>query len=268
MCRICKIASESIEYHLLIEKMDSSDMERITYSKEAVKNLRPISKMLYSSMKLPVKLLYPMFEARAAFSVPNNYFQNLFLDNERLGVSFAHGAMRSIFFIGEKLVLFSKTVNHQEGKEFFTSFTLVHFNPGEYSYEWNGDELTIKADIEKPLRNLISGEMEKKKITFNFTNKSVKGRIVTSEQVRTSSQFKNVYSKYGGSGAKSASIDMEGYALTVPHYSPHPYMLQLHAQFGYSSNREFQEKLIDDYFKMHLPAQRNKNVRELETPDS
>jgi hypothetical protein len=209
-----------------------------------------------------------MFEARAAFSVPNNYFQNLFLDGERLGVTFAHGAMRSIFFIGEKLVLFSKTVNHREGKEFFTSFTLVHFNPGEYSYDLNGDEITIKADVIKPLRNLITEKMEKKKISFNFINKPVKGRIVTSEQVRTSAQFKNVYAKFGGAGAKSASIDMEGYAITVPHYSPHPYMLQLHSQFGYSSNREFQEKLIDDYFKEHLKAKTSPDVKESGIPDS
>ena len=62
---------------------------------------------------------------------------------------------------------------------------------------------------------------------------------------------------------KSSSIDMEGYAITVPHFSPHPYLLQLHAQFGFGSNRDFQEHVID-YFKEHLAEK--KNFKESEKP--
>ena len=37
----------------------------------------------------------------------------------------------------------------------------------------------------------------------------------------------------------------------TPHFSPHPYMLQLHQDFGYGSNRDFQENTIN-YSKDHL----------------
>lgn len=251
MCDICNNAKESKDYLLLIEKMFETDISRLEFSKEMAKTLRPINSRIYSSIKYPIKLLYPMFDARAAFSVPQNFFQNLTINGEKMGNTFSHGAMRSIFFIKKRLMLLSKTVNHSEGQEYFTSFVLAHFEPKEYSFKYEGDDLTITVDIEKPMRNLITNQVEKKKIQFNFLNKSVLGRIVSREQVLTSSQFKNVYSKYGGANSKSSSIDIEGYAITVPHFSPHPYMLQLHKEFGFESNREFQEKAIG-YFKEHL----------------
>jgi len=251
MCKLCVAAKSSADYGKLMESMQESDAARLEFSKLMANEMKAISTRLYSSIKYPVKLVFPMFEARTAFSVPNNYFQPVMLSAERAGQAFAHGAMRSIFFSGNRLMLLSKTVNHKDGKEFFTSFILAHFDLGEFSYSFNGDEFAIKVDMEKSMRNLISDEMEKKRISFNFVNKAVKGRIISREQVLTSAQFKNVYSKYGGAMSKSSSIDMEGYAITVPHFSPHPYMLQLHGQFGYASNREFQEHAID-YFREHL----------------
>jgi len=252
MCNLCEAAKNSGDYVKLIDRMLGDDQGRLEFSKEMVPQLRPIGKSVYSSLRWPLKLAFPMFEARAAFSVPQNYFQNLFLDGERLGASFAHGAMRSLFFWGDQLIVFSKTVNHHDGREFFTSFVLANFKPGEYGCTVRGEDVTIKADTEKQMRNLLTNEMERKRISFNFTNTMVKGRIVSKEQVVTSSQFKSVYAKYGGATMKSASIDMEGYAITVPHFSPHPYLLQLKEQFGYESNRQFQENLIKDYFLKHL----------------
>jgi len=230
--------------------MHHSDIERLEFSREMAGELRPIGRMVYSSMKWPAKFLYPMFDARSAFSVPHNYYQPLSLDDERLGNAFAHGAMRSVFFVGKRLVLLSKSVNHKGGKEFFTSFCLAHFEPGEFELSIKGEEASIHADIEKPMRNLITDKVEKKRISFHFAHKPIKGRIVSREQVMTSSQFKNIYKRYGGAMSKVSSIDMEGYAITVPHYAPHPYMLQLHQEFGYGSNRDFQEKVLD-YFREH-----------------
>ena len=94
----------------------------------------------------------------------------------------------------------------------------------------------------------------RKKIKFNFVNQSVKNRIVSKEQVVQSDRFKRVYARFGGARMKAASIDMEGYAITVPHFSPHPYLLQLHQQFGFESNRQMQERVID-YFNEHLGIQ-------------
>jgi hypothetical protein len=202
-------------------------------------------------MKWPVKLPKPMFEARAAFAVPNNYYQNLLVDGQRLGNGFAHGATRSIFFSGSKLVLFSKSVNQKDGKQFFTSFVLLHLESSEYTTEVKGDNIALTASIDKNMRNLISGKMERKKISFAFKNMQLTNRIVSKERVLASAQFKAVYSTFGGASTKSASMDMEGYAITVPHFSPHPFLLQLKQEFGFESNRQFQEHVVD-YFREHL----------------
>ncbi len=250
MCNFC-LKTKIPQYDNLISKMLEEDKARIEHSKIVAQQLSPIARSVYSSMTWPIKFVYPMFEARAAYAVPNNYFQNLVLDEERLGNSFAHGAMRSIFFAGERLIVFSKSVNFLGGKEFFTSFLLLHLEKNEYKQVQGAGEVRITAELEKPLLNLVTGKVEKKKIAFSFINQSVLGRIVSKEQVATSARFRTVYEKYGGVQMKAGSMDMEGYAVTVPHFAPHPYMLQLHKEFGYETNKDFQEH-VEDYFRAHL----------------
>jgi hypothetical protein len=192
-----------------------------------------------------------MFDARMAYAVPANYFQNILVDGEKVGNTFAHGSMHSVFFAGDRLMLLSKGVNFKDAKEFFTSFLLIHLEKGEYQMQVNGDTFSILVDIKKPMRNLLTDAVENKQVKFNFIHESVKNRIISKERVMTSAQFKNVYGKYaGGAQTRSASIDLEGYAITVPHFAPHPFLLQLKEEFGYASNRDFQEHVID-YFRVH-----------------
>ncbi|MFH1261093.1 MAG: hypothetical protein ABII39_04105 [Candidatus Micrarchaeota archaeon] len=253
MCNLCEKAKSIPEYAELIAKTNEKDNERMEYSKEISTSFSTIGRTCYSSMRWPVKLIYPMFEARTAYAVPNNYFQNIMLDEEKLGNSFAHGAMRSMFFAGDRLIVFSKTVNFKDGKEFFTSFLLLHLDKSEYkAIVMSGNEIKVTVDTEKPMKNLITGKVDKKRVRFSFINQSVNGRMVSKEQITTSARFRDVYSKYGGgANVKSGSIDMEGYAITVPHFSPHPYMLQLKSQFGYAENTEFQLDVVR-YFKEHI----------------
>lgn len=240
------------EYAGFVERMAAEDKARVECARAMAAALPPLAKALYSSMSWPVKLVYPMFEARAAYAVPNNYFQNMFLDDERLGNSFAHGAMRSLFFAGERLVVFSKSTNFRDAREFFTSFILLHLEKGEYQWKDENGEIAITAKLEKPMMNLVTGKTEGKRVAFSFVHQPVEGRMVAKERVASSARFQEVYGKYtGGAGMKSGSMDMEGYAVTVPHFSPHPYMLQLGQQFGYRDNKEFQLHAAD-YFRAHL----------------
>ncbi|MEW6749084.1 MAG: hypothetical protein AB1295_05235 [Candidatus Micrarchaeota archaeon] len=251
MCDLCAKAKADAPYRSLLEGMLEEDKARVEHSKAMAHRLPPIARSIYTSMNWPVKLAYPMFDARAAYAVPNNYFQNLTIEDERLGNSFAHGAMRSLFFAGERLVVFSKSVNFKDGKEFFTSFVLLHLDKGEYAVMKDVREIRITARIERPMLNLITGKTESKRIAFTFLHQSVDGKIVSKEQAANSARFKNVYSRYGGAQMKSGSMDMEGFAVTVPHFSPHPYMLQLHKDFGFEDNKEFQLH-ARDYFDAHL----------------
>lgn len=254
MCDFCDRARASAQYASLVDGMLEEDKARLEYSKKMAEPFRSIGKSVYTSMNWPVKFVQPMFEARAAYAVPNNYFQNIMLDGERMGNAFAHGAMRSVFFMGDRLVLFSKSVNFRDANEFFTSFLLLHLEKGEYEVKAGAGEMRISAQVEKPMLNLVTGKPERKSIGFTFIHQSVQGRIVSKEQAATSARFKNVYAKYGGAQMKSASMDMEGYAITVPHFSPHPYLLQLHKDFGFDENKEFQLH-VADYFRAHLGIQ-------------
>lgn len=254
MCELCTKAKDVPEYGAFMDRMLAEDTARVEHSRLIAAELPPVAKALYSSMSWPVKLVYPMFEARAAYAVPNNYFQNIFIDDERLGNSFAHGAMRSVFFAGGRLVLFSKAVSFKDAREFFTSFILLHLEKGEYEWKDEGGELRVTAKAEKPMMNLVTGKAERKKITFSFVHQPVEGRMVSKEHAASSSRFREVYDKYaGGTQMGAASMDMEGYAITVPHFSPHPYMLQLAGRFGYADNRDFQLH-VADYFRAHLPG--------------
>ncbi len=252
MCELCERAKASADYKLLIEKMTEEDIARLEFTKQMSAEMKFLEKKCYSSVKWPVKLFYPMFDARMAYAVPSNYFQPLMLDGERVGNNFSHGSMRSVFFLKDKLMLLSKNTNHAVGKQFFTSYILLHLDKSEYDMKIDGESFNISADVEKSMKNLVTGKTEKKKIKLNFVHTAVKGRIVTKEKVLTSAKFNKVYGKYlGGSRMKTASIDLEGYAITVPHFAPHPFMLQLKEQFGYESNRQFQEHVID-YFRANF----------------
>jgi len=251
MCELCEKAKANPGYNGLISGMLEEDKARLAFSKAMAEELSLIKRSVYSSMNWPVKLRYPMFEARTAYAVPNNYFQNITLDDERMGNSFSHGAMRSIFFAGERLVVLSKATNFKDAQEYFTSFLLLHLEKNEYALKMGAGEIHINAQVEKPMTNLVTGRTEKKKIAFNFTHMPVEGRIVSKEQASSSARFKGVYEKYGSVQKKSASMDIEGYAITVPHFSPHPYMLQLRKEFGFETNKEFQLH-VADYFKAHL----------------
>jgi hypothetical protein len=239
------------EYGQMLDKMLEEDKDRMEHSRQLADDITLVRKTCYTTMKWPVRLLHPMFEARAAYAVPNNYFQNILVDGERIGNSFAHGSMRSVFFVGERLVLFSKSTHFKDAREFFTSFILLHLDKGEYRLVDKLGDIELSARVEKPMKNLVTGEVEKKKILFNFSHKPVNGRIVSRDQAARSARFKNVYKRFGGAQTKSASMDLEGYAITVPHFSPHPYMLQLKSQFGFEENKDFQ-LAVGDYFRSRI----------------
>jgi hypothetical protein len=254
MCDLCARARSVPEYGAFIDRMSAEDIGRIEYSRTMAAELSLLNRSIYSSMSWPVRFVQPMFEARAAYAVPNNYFQNIFLDGERLGNSFSHGAMRSVFFVGDRLVLMAKSSNFKDAREYFTSFVLLHLERNEYDARIAGNQLRISADVEKRMANLVSGRTEKKRVAFTFVHDSVEGRIISKEQAASAARFRTVYDRYaGGAQMKAASMDMEGYAITVPHLSPHPYLLQLHERFGFQSNKDFQLHVMD-YFRAHLGA--------------
>jgi len=235
----------------LLEGMMAEDEARLERTKVAAGELRSIAGKCVSSVRYPIKLAYPLFEARAAYAMPNNYFQALVLGSEKLGNTFAHGAMRSLFFAGSRLMLLSKGVAHKDGREFFTHFVLLHLEKGEYEAKMSGEGFRISARARKMMLDLLTGGKSEMEVRFSFIHQDTVGKLVSKEQVMQDSRIKEVYKRFGGARARAASVDMEGYAVTVPHFSPHPYMLQTHKGFGFEGNEDFQAH-VPDYFKEHL----------------
>lgn len=255
MCRICRAAAEDSEYVSLLGQMLEDDGARLEATGNFLEKLPSLSSRLYTSLKLPKRLSKPLFEAKAAFAVPHNYFQHLFLDSGRAGNHFSHGATRSVFFSGDRLVLLSKGVGQEAGKPFFTSFLFVHFEPGEYAFAYDGKNLKLSVDVEKPLRNLLSGKVEKKRIGFSFYHQDLSGKIITKEQAAQSSYVKKIYGAHGDVRVHFRSADLVGYVVSVSHFAPHPFLTRHPEAFGFGSPRDFQEHALD-YFVEHLRLKR------------
>lgn len=253
MCEICEKAKANPEYGALLSKMQERDIARLEHSKKLVSDFSSIS--AYSTIDYPKLLVQPMFEPKAAFATPINYFQNLFLNGEKLPPNFAHGAMRSVFFLGKRLIVFSKSTAQHDAEEFFSSFLLAHFEPGEYSASIEpGGRILISADIEKTAKNLISGKVERIRINFAFAQENLEGKLMRKNEALASTLFTNQFKRSGVDARRwlTSTEYMFDYVSTVAHISPHPYLLKILSSFGYSDQKDFQNH-VSDYFAAHLP---------------
>ncbi len=189
----------------------------------------------------PTLIKKPLIEARMAYATPLNYFQYLYLDGFRVGNHFSHGSTRAIFFHKERLYLISKHVKTGDGPERFTSFFAIAFEKKEYKIEKGINEIRIRVDCEKKLKNPLTGSIEVKKIEFSFVHKDILGKLLSKTEVAQSPYFKKIYGKQAF--AKAQSVDMIGFAVSVPHLSPHPYIIQCSDKEPEKLEEELNEKI-------------------------
>lgn len=251
MCELCEKVKNSGDYKQFLSKMHEQDILRLEHSK----NTQFFSStQLYSTIEYPKILIQPLFEPKVAFATPINYFQNIFINDEKLPGNFSHGATRSIFFLGKRLIVFTKSVATHEAKELFSSFLLAHFEPAEYSFEITPENrITISADAEKPAKNLLTEKVERIKINFTFAQENLEKKLLHKNEALGSTLFVNQFKRIGMDARVwlSSTQYMFDYVSSVAHFSPHPYMLQIIKELGYSNQQDFQNHAID-YFKEHL----------------
>lgn len=256
MCELCEKAKGIPEYRNLLSRMHERDLARLAHSRNAAPSFSSVSMPAYSTIEYPKLLVYPMFEAKVAFAAPPSYFQNLFINGERQPGNFSHGATRSVFFAGRRLMLLSKSTATHESEEFFSSFLLAHFEPGEYSLEITPEKrIALAADVEKPARNLLTGKTEKIRISFSFAQENLSGKIMSKNTALSSTLFTNQFRRSGADALAwlNSTEYMFDYVVSVAHFSPHPYLLKFFDAFGYSSQKDFQEH-TSAYFKLHLAS--------------
>jgi hypothetical protein len=254
MCRLCT-AAENSSYASRMDASLKEDAALLEKTKGKEEKFPSVGHSLLTTINFPPVLHAPLFEARNAYTLINNYFQQLLLDGNKMGAMFSGGSTRSLFFSGDYLVLSSKSVAQDAGSTFFGHYLLFHFTKDEYKVKWDGSNLSISVDCRKKAKNLLSGKAEEHAISFNFLHQNVEGRILKKEEAMRSDFIRKIYGARGGMGDIFASADLEGYIVTVPHFSPHPYLLQAGAELGHPTNRHFQEHTID-YLLEHLNLQK------------
>ncbi len=252
MCRLCELAGGS-SYAAKMDAMAREDGALIEKTNAMAERFPSVKSSLLTTIKFPPALHMPLFEARNSYTLINNYFQQLLLEGNRMAAIFSHGSTRSIFFSGEYMLMLSKSVGQDAGSRFFSHYLLFHFSKDEYSCKWEGNNMLLSADCRKKARNLLTGETEEKRISFNFQHQSVEGRILQKEEAMRSSHIRKIYGAKAPMQSVFASADLEGYVVTVPHFSPHPYLLQAGQELGHPSNRHFQEH-VAGYLREHLPG--------------
>ncbi len=244
MCKICDIASSG-PYAKKMEEWVLRDSARVKKHKE-----EGIQAELWSSIKWPLRMDFPIFEPRAPLAVPTNYFQMLSINGESQPKKWSHDSTRGIGIKSDRLVVVSKFPAKSGFEDTFQSYYLFTIPLAEVDaqIEPNG-AITIKADKEIAFQSLLDSKIEKKQARFTFSHKPIQNAIVSQEQARTNSRVQEVYGKDGFSLPHS---DIENYFVTVPNFFPHPYLLDNYADMGYASRWDFQISGPLDYFKEHL----------------
>lgn len=249
MCQICERARASATYQDALSDWLGRSMGRVQRTQELAQENDALKQALWAGVSWPPTIKLPLFEARAAYAVPTNYYQNFFVDGERQGNDWAHDYTRAVAFYKESLFFISQRVKVKGGQDYFGHLVVLLLGPEEYSFkaEENGSVL-LSASLEKEVENLVTGEREMKKFSFHFTHKPAAHAMVSREQALSSGRMQEIYGNIDKN--TFADANLEGYLVTVPHFAPHPYLSAEYRSFGYGSRADFQAH-VDDYFKQH-----------------
>jgi len=258
MCELCEKAKSS-PYIAQINEWFERDKKRLLETKSRAKSNSLLSNSCFSSVNWPIKITFPLFEVRTAYTVPTNYFQNFFVDGERQRNDWAHDCTRAVSFIGNRLLLLSKFISSQYADEWLSHYYLILFEKNEYSIEFREpSHINIHTkDCEKLVQNLVTGEQVTKKFTFNFMHEPTDHASVSREQAMSSGKIKEIYGRSstgqatGDATSRMALQDFDGYILTVPHFAPHPYLLNDYKNMGSPTRFDFENAAVPLYFKSH-----------------
>jgi len=230
-------------YLRLISEMLERDKKRLEYSKND-----PDTE-LYSSFDLDklYKIDFPLFEPRTAFATPVRYFQDLYINNEKWPFVWRHDSTRAISIVNGELILLSKHTSADE--KTFLFYLLIKFGIIKDKIETEKDEIgnaRISFSGDKEVIDLKTGEKKNINIQFNFLQKPF--HKTQKQRAKGTAMYKHTYR---GGGVVQAASKFEDYIITVPHFSPHPYLLNEFEKLGFTKRSDMQ-KAVFDYLKEYL----------------
>ncbi len=185
-----------------------------------------------------------LFEVKMPFARPLEYFQPVHVDGKRLSPRFSHGSTTALYFSNGSLHLLSKYVASKEGLNFFSHY--LHFRLENPSIQISEKSIWVSFSGALKLENLLLGGAEEKKVAFTFSHENIENRIVRKEDALTSKKMEEVYGRHGET---FVSANIEGFTVSVRHFTPHPFALQACKEFGYGSYVDMENDVVNLFRK-------------------
>ncbi len=258
MCKLCDSAGIT-DFSKAMEEAFVHDIARVLQTKANA----PQSQFVFSNLKMWMmqKFDFPLFETLAAFPNPQNYYQPIFIDGEKLRTDWQGGWMRSIGFTPSgSILLFTKALQHEAFKpeaDWFQYFLLVEFSPDELEIEFEPPKMILRAnDVKKEGVNLLTNQKAEHTFKFSLVNLATPKSVLRADAVEQSSFYREILRRgrpeeQVAKEAKAKS-DSERFVVTTLHYAPHPFMLRFFKELGYETRFAFQAdaaSLLEEHFR-------------------
>ena len=242
------------------------DMQRIIETKARV----PDNNFIFSNIKdwMLQKFEFPLFETLAAFPNPQNYYQPIFVDGEKLRCDWQGSWLRSIGFLpnGNILIYTKSVVSERFNPEaqWFQFFFLMEFTPQELEIEFEPPKMLLRAnDLKKEGINLLNGEPASHVFNFTLANMATDRSTARGDALEKSAFYKEILrrgrTQEQMAQDKMAKSDAEKFMVTTLHYAPHPLIMRLYKEFGYETRFSLQTSLpplLQEHFKKLVDAKK------------
>ncbi|RLG17952.1 hypothetical protein DRN67_04705 [Candidatus Micrarchaeota archaeon] len=197
---------------------------------------------IFTNLGFPLQISFPLFEAKAPMSVPTKYYQALQIDGSPLRNDWAPDFCRSIAFLNDGLLLVSKAVA-RSGVDTLLFYHAVKFKGNEYSFTalGGGKFEVVVSNVKVKGMDLLRDAETVHNFDFTFKHSPTKGSKMSFASFKArSGVISNIYKRHGGMLRES-----KGHVIAVPHFAPHPYLLNEYARFGYKGKSEFQDDVSE-----------------------
>lgn len=227
---------KNTEYFSLIQKMQLKDKQLLEDSKTNQDSV------LFSFKDEIPKITYILIEPKTSFATPIKYFQDLYINNEKWPFIWRHGSTRALGFDQSNIYLLSKHLYADE--KYFSHYLFLRFDKHEIIKKIDeSNSLQFSFNGKKEVYNLKTEILETIQIQFNFIQKPF--HKTQKQRAQNTTMYKNTYR---GENISQAASKFEDYVVTVPHFSPHPYLLNEFKKLGFEKRSDMQ-KAVFDYLK-------------------
>lgn len=253
MCRLCTAAS-SIGFDAIFQK----DIELL----ELTKGKEPSNPSCFTNIQNWQNSSFSsaLFEPLMPFASPQNYYQPLFVDGQKVRSDWASGWTRSLSFLSDGLLLYTKATQRQpfSQDEFFLFFFLVKFPYSSLRITNEPPRFILRAEeVELNGTNLITNQPTSHRFSFTFSHIATDKNAVRSQAVSQSKFVREVVHRKPSKEAYIPKSEFEKFTVTTYYFAPHPLLMKMHRELGYEQRFQLQNdvpKFLEEHFSKREPT--------------